>query len=92
MDADQFQPVRISWPARLERAGRWLALGLAVYVLSSGPVLAIAFWLREATGRDEFYAALYGYYPLLVLPPAPAGPLGWYIEWWVNLLGTVGPG
>ena len=71
----------------------WIAcllLVLVSYVLSSGPVLASAFWLREATGRDEFYAALYLYYPLLVF--GHQNPIGAYIEWWVNLFDTVGPG
>ena len=58
--------------------------------LSSGPVLAAAFWLREATGRDEFYAALYLYFPLVAPKPGPA--LDTYIEWWCKLFGTVGPG
>jgi hypothetical protein len=63
---------------------------LLVYVLSSGPVLATAFWLREATGWNGFYAVMYLYYPLLA--PGRFGPLDAYIEWWVKLFGTVGPG
>lgn len=59
------------------------------YYLSSGPVLATAFWLREKTGWNEFYFVMVCYLPLLLLPR-------WiwdaYIEWWVNLLDTVGPG
>lgn len=71
---------------------RWLAalacLPLA-YFASSGPVLATAFWLREATGWDGFYATMYLYYPVL----AWGGGLAMtYVEWWTRLFGTVGPG
>ncbi len=64
---------------------------LVAYVLSSGPVLATAFWMREATGRDGFFLALWLYYPLL-RPAGPNGLLMEYILWWCNLLHTVGPG
>ena len=76
------------------QAGVWagsLLLALPVlYVLSSGPVLATAFWLREATGWDGWYAVMYLYYPLLVIPRN--NPIDSYIEFWVELFGTVGPG
>jgi hypothetical protein len=62
---------------------------LPAYVLSSGPGLATAFRLREATGHDGFYAAVWVYYPILMLPRPVWDP---YIEWWVKLFGTVGPG
>lgn len=61
-----------------------------VYVLSSGPVLATAFWLREATGWDGFYSVMPVYYPLIVW--GHDHPVHWYIEWWVKLFRTVGPG
>ena len=61
-----------------------------IYVLSSGPVLAVAFWLREQTGWDGWYAAIYLYYPLLAF--GHGNPIDWYIEFWVEALGTVGPG
>ena len=67
-----------------------VALALALYVLSSGPVLATAFWLREATGWDGFYGAIWIYFPLIVL--GHGNPIDAYIEWWVRLLDTVGPG
>jgi hypothetical protein len=72
---------------------KWLSVflgGLLIYVLSSGPMLACAFWLRERTGRDEFYFVMWLYLPLLILDPADMFRA--YIEWWVKLLGTVGPG
>jgi hypothetical protein len=50
---DERRPPWVSW---------WLLVSLicfAVNFLSSGPVLAIAFWLREATGWNEFYAVMY---------------------------------
>jgi hypothetical protein len=80
---------------RLPNRGRAARLAIAVvglsliYVLSSGPILAVSFLLREATGRDGFYAALYPYYPLLAWGGDPAKA---YIEWWVKRFGTVGPG
>ena len=73
--------------------GAWSAgfvIALAVYILSSGPVLATAFWLREHTGHDEFYAVMFLYYPLIIL--GHGTPFDIYIEWWVWLFGTVGPG
>ena len=72
----------------------WTLLILVIctflYVASSGPVLATAFWLRGATGWDGWYAALYLYLPLLVF--GHDNPIDWYIEFWVELFGTVGPG
>lgn len=63
------------------------------YVLSSGPVVASAFWLREHTHRDEFYAAMWVYAPLWYIGVLePDSLLGDYMEWWVKLFGTVGPG
>ncbi len=74
------------WASRLV----WLFVAPALYVLSSGPVLAIAFWLREATNQDEFYLAMWLYFPLLWF-----GHGNWidaYISWWVWLIGAPGPG
>jgi len=71
----------------------WMILLLVcpvLYVLSSGPVLATAFWLRQATDWDGFYAAMFVYYPLLAM--GHGNPIDAYIEWWVELFGTVGPG
>lgn len=83
-----------------ERGGcvAWALIGgllaLAAYVPSSGPVLATAFWLREATGWDGFYSAMFLYYPLIVWTRETPlqEPIHEYIEWWVELFGTVGPG
>ena len=78
---------------RDSRTGRWSVAALAVgvvYVLSSGPVIATGFWLREATGWNGFYAVIWLYAPLLFC--GTGGPMGAYIEWWVKLFGTVGPG
>lgn len=62
------------------------------YVLSSGPVLATAFWLREWTNCEGFYAALWLYYPVLWLGGHPGGPIDEYIGWWCRLLDVRGPG
>lgn len=70
--------------------GLALLLVVAGYILSSGPVLATAFWLREATGWNGFYSIMWLYYPLIVL--GHGNPIDAYIEWWVKLFGTVGPG
>ena len=62
-----------------------------VYVLSSGPVLATAFCLRDRTDWDGFYAAMLIYYPLLFHSPLTY-PFEVYIMWWVRLFGTMPPG
>jgi hypothetical protein len=81
-------------PRRFRRAIHHAATALiasVLYVLSSGPVLGLAFWLREATGRDGFYAVMWLYWPLLKVMHST--PLGSYIEWWVvSVFRTVGPG
>jgi hypothetical protein len=73
---------------------RWLVgveMLAVVYVLSSGPVLGLAFWLRETTHDDRWYHLIWVYYPLLVW--GHFHPLDWYIEWWVvDVFRTVGPG
>lgn len=62
-----------------------------MYVLSSGPILGLAFWLRESTGWDGFYLVMWLYYPILIL--GRENPLDYYIEWWVvDVFHTVGPG
>ena len=67
-----------------------VVIGLIAYVPSSGPVLAIAFWLRDQTGWDGFYAVMWLYYPVLVF--VHGTPLEAYLLWWVKLLGTSFPG
>jgi hypothetical protein len=67
-----------------------VVLGLLGYFLSSGPVLATAFVLREATHQNQFYWAMLPYLPLLL--GDTTGISKTYIEWWVELFGTVGPG
>jgi hypothetical protein len=62
-----------------------------VYALSSGPVLAIAFWLRQATRWEGFYAVMWLYYPLLCFG-GPYSVFWRYIGWWCELFHTVGPG
>ncbi len=80
-------------PSHRRSALSWtltIAAAAVLYVLSIGPVLATAFWLREATGWNGFYTVMFVYYPLLA--PGRFEPLDAYIEWWVELFGTVGPG
>ncbi len=68
-----------------------ILLLLLAYVLSSGPVIGLAFWMRESTGWDGFYHVMWLYYPILIL--GHENPLAYYIEWWViNVFDTVGPG
>ncbi len=86
MDAHEKRQTR----NRLDRSAALVIGCVTVYLLSSGPVLAAAFWLREATDWDGFYAIMFIYYPLLAL--GHGNPIDAYIEWWVHLFGTVGPG
>lgn len=72
---------------------KWNALWVLpiAYVLSSGPILGLAFWLRETLHDDRFYAAMWLYYPLFIL--GHDNLIGSYIAWWVvNVFHTVGPG
>jgi hypothetical protein len=71
-----------------------LQLGLLLmvplaYMLSSGPTLATAFWLRDLTGWDGFYAAMWLYYPLGAMTGHSFDP---YIGWWIQLIGSTPPG
>jgi len=81
------QPNTTSWQ-------KWTVVILAIpllYVLSSGPVIGLAFWLRESTGWDGFYQVMWLYYPILIL--GHDHPLVYYVEWWVvDVFHTVGPG
>jgi len=52
--------------------------------------MAIAFWLRDKTGWDSFYLAMWLYYPLLIL--AHNTPAEGYFLWWTDLFGTCFPG
>ena len=64
---------------------------LVIYVLSSGPMLGLAFLLRESTGWDGWYSAMFLYYPILAMGHDSLA--GTYIEWWVvDVFDTVGPG
>lgn len=85
------QPPSDSDPAKQTNGLAIIALSLVVYLLSSGPMIATCFWLREATGWDGFYTGLWLYFPLFYF--GQDNPLAWYIEWWVvDVFGTVGPG
>ena len=81
-------------PTTQRRTINWLLLGLlslVLYVLSSGPVIALGFWLRETTKWDGFYAVMWIYFPLLMFGHDSL-PMD-YVEWWVNdVFDTVGPG
>ncbi len=77
-------------PNRIRGCFFWCLMAPILYVLSSGPVLALGFWLREATGRDGFYSVMFLYYPIIVL--GHGNPIDSYIDWWVAAFDTVGPG
>lgn len=82
---------RTSRPNRWRRRVIITTVVLMLYVLSIGPVLGIAFRLREATGWDGFYMVMWIYYPILIFHPVPF--LDGYLEWWVSdVFSTVGPG
>ena len=77
---------------RLTDYGYAVVVLFVAYVLSSGPVIGLACWLREATGYDQFYAVFWLYLPLWYLV-GNGGILGSYVEWWVvDVFHTVGPG
>jgi hypothetical protein len=82
------------WREYLRRAPEfWLVAFLiapVVYVLSSGPVLAAAFWLRDQTNWDGFYSVMWLYWPLSEGPLA--FPFWFYVQWWTQLFGTMPPG
>ncbi|MFT5524316.1 MAG: hypothetical protein ACI9HK_002268 [Pirellulaceae bacterium] len=62
-----------------------------LYVLSSGPILGLAFLLRESTGWDGWYSVMYLYFPIIAM--GHGNPIDFYIEWWVvDVFHTVGPG
>ncbi len=79
-------------------SGRWsaghvctaLVLTVFGYVLSSGPVLALAFKLWQWTGVNEFLLARLVYLPLI--DSGPGTVFGVYIEWWCRLLKALPPG
>lgn len=76
-------------PRRTSQYSLMLFVCALVYGMSSGPVLATAFWLRDSTGWDGFYAAMWIYYPLLAFG---IQPIGAYLGWWCWLFGTMPPG
>ncbi|HCS50689.1 hypothetical protein [Rubinisphaera sp.] len=88
------QPHKKAWLALLCHWLLILCVVVAVYAISSGPVMGIGFWLRETTGHNEFYAVMLPYYPLFALKLTPLGfAFEWYVEWWVcDVFQTVGPG
>ena len=93
---DRFEDQLVNPPSFYQDQRIALKLGVAAtavavaYVFSSGPVLAGACWLREATGWDGFYAAFWLYLPLFGL--VRLQPVEAYIQWWFWLFGAVGPG
>ncbi len=75
------------------RGAPWVVLlvgSLVLYVLSSGPMLAIGFKLRDLTGWNGFYGVIWLYYPLLAC--GHWQPLDLYVSWWCRLFNAVGPG
>lgn len=88
---DERVPSSKSWWSVLNRWTLHAIVILVIYVLSSGPVIALACWLREWTGNDAFYYVFWVYFPLLMF--GHNNPIMWYIEWWVvDVFDTVGPG
>lgn len=66
----------------LNRMAWYVVTGLVVYVLSSGPMIGLAYWLGVVTHNGSWYAIVWIYYPLL-LWESDANPVMWYVEWWV---------
>jgi hypothetical protein len=61
------------------------------YVISSGPILAIGCWLRDATDWNGFYAVFVLYLPILYLV-GDVDVFEAYLMWWMKLLDTMPPG
>ena len=64
---------------------------LVIYLLSSGPILAIGCWRRDATDWDGFYAVFYLYLPILY-PLGDVDLFESYLMWWMKLFDTMPPG
>lgn len=81
--------------AEIGRYAKYAALGvlcLAIYLLSSGPVIALGCWLRETTRWDGWYGVFYLYYPVFYCFGRES-IFFYYVEFWVvNVFHTVGPG
>ena len=69
----------LKWPL-------WLLASPVIYVLSSGPVLALGekHWLPEFTG--DWISTLYAPLGLLAEHPALEKPLAGYWRWWTGPL------
>jgi hypothetical protein len=81
-------------PPRDARRGHWAATivtVLVIYVISSGPVMAIGCWLRDATDWDGFYAVFYLYLPILY-PLGDVDLAESYLMWWMHQFDTMPPG
>lgn len=73
----------------------YLCIAMLIYLLSTGPVIGLSFWLREYCHDDRFYLTLYIYWPLFMIERESSlgTVLDWYVSWWVgDVFGTVGPG
>jgi hypothetical protein len=83
-----------SGPRRDSRRGHWattIVALLVIYVISSGPILAIGCWLRDATDWDGFYAVFYLYLPILYAV-GDVDLVESYLMWWMKLFDTMPPG
>ena len=61
----------------------------ALVKIALGAVIgAIAFRLRELTGRNGYYDVLYAYVPLMALGGQPFQA---YVRWWLTLFGVLEP-
>jgi hypothetical protein len=90
-EKNEFEAHEIGRSHPVARWGGYTLMFLVLYILSSGPVLGAAFWLREATHNDIFYVAIWIYFPVLYV--GQHTPFVHYIEWWVvDVFRTVGPG
>jgi hypothetical protein len=64
---------------------------LVIYLMSSGPIMAIGCRLRDATDWDGFYAVFYLYLPILY-PLGDVDLFESYLMWWMKLFDTMPPG
>lgn len=90
-ELDMTMTETVDQPKRIARYSIAILASALVYVLSSGPVLATAFWLRDVTHWDGLYRVMWIYYPLLACGPL-SYPIAVYLSWWCRLFGTAPPG
>jgi len=80
----------LRWPLRI-------LLGMVIYVVASGPLIATSIWTLKLTGSSFIYGPVMGIYlPLIfadefIMGGYGRGPFETYIQFWMALLGSGPP-